>query len=257
MTEKFKKWAFFSLLIVTHLLLSYYYFGKWWNSSLGTLLIVGICYAIWRKEFLLFSGLKLKIKSSIFSVIFAGIIVFVSFWMMSQLASAVDVKIEFTGWKNAYHDVFYTLNEEIVFGSVVLFSLVRQQKVHPLMASLGLALVFSLAHFIFYKWVFLEKGILEISTMASLFFITVFRNNLILHTGHIAYSWALHFGWMVIMFGCQHINLQNKTGLSELTRFNLYLGSNAMVAVTLLLAVASLFFMNKNHQYFTKQNTEH
>jgi len=238
------------LLVITHLLLSYYYFGKWWNSSLGTLLIIGICFIIWRKEFLCFAGLKMKVTSVVLTLICAGVIILVTYSFMNHLANYLQVKIEFAGWKNAYHNVFYILNEEIVFGSVMLFSLVNERKVRPIIASLGLALVFSLGHFIFYKWIFIDKGILQISTMATLFFIAIVRNNLILYSGHIGYSWALHFGWMFVMFGCHHINVQNKTGLTELTRFNMYLGSTPMVAISLLLAVVSLLVMLKKHQNY-------
>ncbi|MCY1720238.1 hypothetical protein OU798_07780 [Prolixibacteraceae bacterium Z1-6] len=248
MINRTKTTIFFTILVVTHLLLSYYYFGKWWNASLGTLLIVGICYINWRKDFLQFSGLKVKMINVVVSVLLTGVIILISFSFIHYVALRQQIRIEFAGWKNLCHNVFYILNEEIVFGSVILFSLIRSKNVKPLAASIGLAFIFSTGHFIFYKWIFLDKGILEISTLCTLFFIAVVRNNIILYTGHIAYSWSLHFGWMFVMFGCNHIDVYTNTSMSELTRFNMYLGTTTMVVVSFLMAVGSLYLMLENRR---------
>jgi hypothetical protein len=120
-------------------------------------------------------------------------------------------------------------------------------KIKAPLASIGLAIVFSLVHFVFYKWIFLDKGTLGVTTLLSLFFVGIFRNNLILWTRHIAFSWAVHFGWMVVMFGCKHVDLNADQQLSELTRFNFYLGSVEMLVVSFVLAGATLFILiNKN-----------
>ena len=43
--------------------------------------------------------------------------------------------------------------------------------------------------------------------------------------GYIGYTWALHFSWIVVMFGGTHLHLENFAELTEAERFNLYLGS--------------------------------
>jgi hypothetical protein len=79
-------------------------------------------------------------------------------------------------------------------------------------------------HFAFYKWTMIAKGVLNIPTLTILFLTGFVRNNLILQTGHIGYTWALHFGWMAIMFGCLHINLTTNMRVTDSVRFNTYLG---------------------------------
>ncbi|HPJ06356.1 MAG TPA: hypothetical protein PLK17_12665 [Bacteroidales bacterium] len=74
------------------------------------------------------------------------------------------------------------------------FGLVDKMKIRPLFASVALALFFALIHFVFYKWIFLDRGIIGMLTHTSLFMVGFVRNSLILMTGHIGYSWALHLG---------------------------------------------------------------
>ena len=74
------------------------------------------------------------------------------------------------------------------------------------------------------------------------------RNSLILQTGHIGYSWALHFGWMVVMFGSKHIDLNSNLRVTEPERFNLYLGSIEMLGISIVLAGLSLTYWIKKYK---------
>jgi hypothetical protein len=103
-------------------------------------------------------------------------------------------------------------------------------------ASICLAVVFSLIHYIFYRWIFADKGILSISTLITLFLVGIVRNSLIIHSGHIGYSWALHFGWIAIMFGSSHTYLKTNMYVTEPERFNLYLGSPEMLIISIVMA---------------------
>ncbi|BDX39484.1 hypothetical protein CYCD_28390 [Tenuifilaceae bacterium CYCD] len=153
--------------------------------------------------------------------------------------------IQIADWRDYYHDIFYILNEEIVLGAIILYYLVNKQRIKPIIASVELAIAFSLIHFVFYKWIFNDKGIIEITTLITLFLAGFIRNNLILHSGHIGYSWALHFGWIVIMFGSFHIYSDSKNPLSEPEKFNAYLGSTEMLVLSLALAICSLIYMKR------------
>ena len=93
-----------------------------------------------------------------------------------------------------------------------------------------------------------DRGILEITTLLTLFFVGFVRNSLILWTGHIGYSWALHFGWMVIMFGSMHIDLTTNLRVTEPNRFNLYLGSIEMLIISIIIAGLSLVYWIKKVQ---------
>jgi hypothetical protein len=116
------------------------------------------------------------------------------------------------------------------------------------MAALGLAVFFSLIHFVFYRWIFLDGGILGIQTLITLFLVGFVRNSLILQTGHIGYSWALHFGWMAIMFGSSHTYINSNMPLKESESFNLYLGSTEMLILSLILAGLFLVYWIRRKQ---------
>ncbi|MGC9343135.1 MAG: hypothetical protein ACP5E3_10565, partial [Bacteroidales bacterium] len=70
--------------------------------------------------------------------------------------------------------------------------------------------------------------------------------------GHIGYSWALHASWMVAMFGFDHIYIRTETPISESGRFDLYLGSVAMLVISGILAVVSVYFLLKRKIKFTE-----
>jgi hypothetical protein len=111
-----------------------------------------------------------------------------------------------------------------------------------LVASICVAAGFALLHFVFYRWVFADRGVLGISTLITLFLVGFVRNSLILYTGHIGYSWALHFGWIAIMFGSRHTYINTNMYVSELESFNMYLGSTEMLILSSILAGIFLAF---------------
>ncbi len=240
MLKILKQQLWMTLMILSYILFSYYVFRGRWNSSIGTILILIFSYLIWGKSFLKPTGLSLTVKTVVKSLLLVTIITFCSLLLMKFIVHKQGIVILFTSWKDYYHDVFYVLNEEIILGPIILFNLVYKKKLKPLLASIGLAFAFSIIHFIFYKWIFDVRGIVCLSTLLSLFFIGIFRNNLILYTGHIAYSWVFHFGWIAVMLGSKHVFLDSGIELNELQKFNLYLGSTEMIILTFTLALISL-----------------
>ncbi|MBN2708477.1 MAG: hypothetical protein JXR46_05480 [Calditrichaceae bacterium] len=251
MIHRLNTTVLFTLLGLSHIFFSYYFFGGWWNSSVGTILILLFSYLIWNKDFLKHTGLQLDFKTIARSIILAGIIAICALLIMKYIAAEHDVVISYTSWRDYYHDIFYILNEEIVIGSILLFALVNKRKFNPLTASVGLAVFFALIHFVFYKWIFNDKGILGVLTLTTLFLVGFVRNSLILQTGHIGYSWALHFGWMIIMFGSSHIYSNTTLRVTEPERFNLYLGSIEMLIISIIMAGLSLLYWIKKHRLHT------
>jgi hypothetical protein len=241
------KRLWFLLLIVSYLLLSYYALGGWWNSSAGTLLIILFSYQVWHKDFSANIGLRTDLKTVIVSIAIAAVVTLCSFLVMKHIATAREVIIQLAVWKDYYHDIFYTLNEEIVLGAIILFWLTRRKKIRQLWAATGLALAFALIHYVFYKWIFLDSGIIGITALVTLFLVGFLRNSLILVTGHVGYSWAIHFGWMAVMFGSNHINVKTGITLHDYEKFNLYLGSPLMVVITALLAASALVYLIRNN----------
>lgn len=246
MRIRFKDINLFSLIFFTHLLFSYYFFQGWWYSCLGSVIIIFLSFLLWKNNFLQMTGLNIGFKIFLKSIVLAAVIASASYALMNWIGKDSNIKISFTQWQNYFHDVFYILNEEIVLGAIILFSIQKRYAISPALLSIFLALLFSLMHFVFYKWVFLNKGILDWSTMFVLFLVGFIRNNLIIFTKHIGYSWALHFGWMVIMLGCNHYNQDSEKYLTELDRFNIYLGSAHMLIVSIVLSVLSFLLLVKN-----------
>ena len=226
----------FTLLILIYVLFSYSFLGDWLYSSIGSILIIFLSFLIWGNGFLEKVGLQLNLETFVKSIILVVIIAGCSFLIMKYIGNKNDIRIEYYNWRDYYHVMFYVLNEEIVLGAILLFTLVYKWKVRPLVASICLAVGFALIHYVFYRWVFIDRGILGISTLITLFLVGFVRNSLILYTGHIGYSWALHFGWIAIMFGSRHTNLNTNMYLSELESFNTYLGSTEMLVLSIIIA---------------------
>jgi hypothetical protein len=247
MKHGLKRTILFSLLGLSYGLLSYGFFGQWWNSSLGSLLIIFISYLIWKKDFLKKIGLHLDLRTVAKTFLLAILVIAGSFLIMKYIADKNKILIALRDWRSYYHDIFYILNEEIVIGALLLYASVNKWKIHPIVASIGLAIVFSLMHFVFYKWTMIEKGIIGFTTLLTLFLVGFVRNNLILQTGHIGYSWALHFGWMVVMFGCLHVDLSTNLIVTEPVKFNTYLGSIEMLIVAMIIAGLSLGYWIKKY----------
>jgi hypothetical protein len=159
---------------------------------------------------------------------------------MKYIGNKNNIHVEYFNWRDYYHVMFYTLNEEIVLGAILLFTMVHRWKIKPMVASLCLALFFSLIHYVFYKWIFLDRGVLGIPALITLFLVGFVRNSLIIQTGHIGYSWALHFGWIAIMFGSNHTYLNTNMSVTEPERFNLYLGSTEMLIISIIMAFVTV-----------------
>lgn len=140
-----------------------------------------------------------------------------------------------------------TFNEEMVIGALLLFGLEKSLKINKSIIALIVALIFSLMHQILYKYSPVQPGILLTPiTLSTLFFVGVLRNSLILKTRKIAYSWAIHLSFNLIYFPGFFIDSKNGNFASEPEKFNITFGNWPMFFLTLLLAILSLFWLNKD-----------
>jgi len=216
---------------------------------LGALLIILLSRKCWRNEYLERIGLRIEHKSIALCLLLAILVVFGSFYMISFIARNAVVSISIISFTVFLHILGYTLNEEIVLGAILLnFIQKRFKKLNQFYISILVAVAFPLLHYIFYRWIFLDKGIICISSLVSLFAVGAIRNNLILRTGHIGYSWALHVGWAFIMFGFVHTKTITTKILSEPEKFNLYLGSPIMVLILTFMAILSFLLLLQKRQ---------
>jgi hypothetical protein len=180
-------------------------------------------------------------------MLLAVLILLLAYGVMRYIAGTQHITVQISNWKYYVHDIFYVLNEEIVLGAILLYWMVNRVGFRPFISAIVLSIIFSLLHFMFYKWIFLDRGTLQLKTLTSLFLIGYIRNSLILLTGNIGYSWALHFGWMAVMFGSHHFYADSGEVLYELQRFDIYLGSGLMLLTALFLAglISVFWFVDK------------
>ena len=138
-----------------------------------------------------------------------------------------------------------TFNEEILVGAFLLLGLQRSiKKLNPTIIAVSIALFFSLMHQTLYVFSSMQfKTSLTLLTLFSLFFVGVLRNVLILKTGKIVYSWALHLSFNLVFLPGFFINKSTGEIANEPQRFNIVFGNYPMLILTGILAVASLVYM--------------
>lgn len=235
------------LIILAHLTFSYYYFPWFLSAFAGSVSIIILSYFTWKSNYRFWIGLQLKTKDYQIALVLFFVFLCGSFLLIKSIAATQNIKVIGGGYKNFTHTLFYTLNEEIVIGALLLKGIHYYRKSLPKwLISVGTAFVFAGIHFIFFRWIFNNQGNIGLTALTSLFFTGIIRNNLILKTGHIGYSWALHFGWIYIMLGSSHYNIAGKFFLNDFERFVIYLGDYRTLIVCLILAALSFFYLNKS-----------
>ena len=238
-----------SLILLSFVSLNYLSAFGWWISALATLLIIYLSSLCWPEQFKNKLGISITIRQFFYTLILFLILLPCSWAFILHIAAENKIQFSATQSVNFIHIFFYTLNEEMIMGGLFLFFLKnRYPKLHPLYISFMAAVFFATVHYVFYRWIFQEpaRGILTISAMISLLMIGMIRNNLILKTGHIAYSWALHFSWMAIMFGF-FFYIPGKPGvISETHRFNIFLGNDLTLVIILIITVVLIFWLLRN-----------
>lgn len=242
-----KKRSLISLIILAHLSFSYYYFPWFFSAFVGSISIIILSYFTWKKNFRFWIGLQLKNKEYLISFVLFFVFLSGSFLLIKTISETQNIQLITGNYKNLIHSLFYTLNEEIVVGALLLKGIKYYRKKMPeWLISVGTAFLFSGIHFIFFRWIFNNQGNIGLTALTSLFFTGIIRNNLILKTGHIAYSWALHFGWIYIMLGSSHYNYSSKIFLNDFERFDIYLGDYRTLIICLILAGLSFIYLNKS-----------
>lgn len=235
-----RKYFLIGLIVLVHLLFSYYYIPRYFSAAIGSVLIISLALIIWKKDGLYWIGLKISGRQIFYSVA-AFICFFIgSYLIINFIAHKNGVQI-FTGnYKDVVHTLFYTLNEEIVIGALLLKGIRQALKKTPdWIISVAAAFVFAIIHLVFFKWVFINRGDLGAITLLSLFAVGIFRNNLILKTGHVGFSWAIHFAWVYVMLGSQHLINVKEYYLSDFERFEMYLGDVRILGACVVLVMFS------------------
>lgn len=209
-------------------------------SFVGAALILLFGYLAWKRKSIEYLGLRLNSKQLLMSALFAGVTIVISHFIVKSICASSFVIMSPPVLSSVPHIFFYTVNEEIVLGRLMIRGLRHSGgKLRDIHISLILATVFSLLHFLFYGWIASERGAISILALTSLFMVGVIRNNLILATNHIGYSWALHFGFIFVMLASP--KMRTFRLLSEPEIFNLVLGADFLSIILLLLALLTSF----------------
>ena len=64
-----RKFNLVALIVLVHLLSSYYYFPRYYSSAIGTCLIVFLSWLAWKKETFFWIGLQLNSKKILFTLL--------------------------------------------------------------------------------------------------------------------------------------------------------------------------------------------
>jgi hypothetical protein len=223
------------------------YGGRWWQPAWGTGLIICVARGLWGPQSVARIGLDISRRGLLATGLCLGIVTLGSWWMVTTIAMGHGVAVFPGTWKGYFHGFFYTLNEEMVLGALLVLTCIERWRLPRVAISGLLALAFALVHFVFFKWLFFNQGVTQPDTLATLFFVGILRNNLIITFRHIGYAWALHFGWIAIMLDSPQIAVKTSEWLTEIERFNLYLGSAEMLTLSGVLALGSVFFLLRDN----------
>lgn len=232
-----KKPFLVTLLFLVYVLMSYNASIFVLGALIGSFLILIISRATWPRSWKERLGLGFKIREITAATLLVFPLIFLLNWSIQTIASSQNILYQSPFTLHGIFSPLYlhtlgqTLNEELILGALLLFTLSRTfKKFHPFFIAVWVAAGFAVLHYIFYAWIVLpdNSGSLTLSTLFVLFGIGLLRNTLILKTRHIAFAWSLHLS--INLVGLWGLYTSTSGGeLSEPEIFNLILGSPRMV----------------------------
>lgn len=243
-----------------------------WNSALIATLLIFIIFRFrdpddWKQKL----GINFKRTDWVGFIVTTIFLLVISYYLVDYLSNmnGYSFRPKLIYYKEIYPpdfpflpilgDYLYyipqTYNEEIFIGGLLLLGLERNfKKLDKNIIAVGVALIFSLMHQAMYTWSPVQPGLLlSIQAILTLFFVGIVRNVLILKTRKIAYSWAIHLSFNILFFSGFYINNTTDAFASEPERFNIVFDNLIMVAITGVLALASLIWLNQNRFRNTNQ----
>jgi membrane protease YdiL (CAAX protease family) len=220
-------------------------------ALLGSMIIAGFAWINWRAEWKNKLGLSIPPRDAVLAMLSAPVLMILFYGLIVTIAAMQDITYLSPVSKHgllsaAYlHTLGQTLNEEMLFGALILFALQRRiGSGRSLQITLVVALIFALLHYVFYCWIVVSenRGVLTLAALFVLFAIGVARNSLILKANHIAYAWSLHFS--INMIGLVGVTrFLNGTELTEPQVLNRILGSPYAVLVSVVVLTTCGIFL--------------
>ena len=219
----------------------------WWCSSAAVVLILAFGFVAFGRRAPERLGFQLRFRDGVWFLAAFCLTLGLAWPYLAWCAARADVLFEFDRYAGRpewfCYTVFQTLSEEMVVGALLLFALDRRFPRRRWQITLGAALVFSAMHWALYGPLRHPDFIrvhLAPSTLLSLFFVGVLRNNALLSRGNLALAWGIHLGWNTVFFSGA---LQ---GVTEPVTFDVVFGRWPTVLLTGALAALSFVLYRRS-----------
>lgn len=213
---------------------------NWWAFVLVSVAIMAVLRLVYGVKWASHAGLKVPPAEAVMVVATFALVAAASTLLLPIVYKTAGLKVEAPHLMGQIGFLFQSLNEEILFRALMIGFIVHYVRSATLV-SLGLALVFSAAHFFMYFVTNPLHMALSPGALATLFLAGAAWNNLYLAFRHIGFSWALHAGWNVAWLPAVFYDATTNAPLYEPQIFDRVLGSPIIVA--LAGAVAAISFV--------------
>ncbi|MCB9228203.1 MAG: CPBP family intramembrane metalloprotease [Deltaproteobacteria bacterium] len=226
------------------------FYQGWWQFIPSTLFILLTAWLCFPDDWKTYLGLKGSLRE-----ILTGICLCSFFAMGSYFIIRHSLPDAYTLIPGNYRDYlippFQSFNEEMVFRALLLTALTQTGLKKWLILVLP-ALVFSMAHWLFYSFNLHTgfRGDLDFSALATLLCFGISTNALFLATRSILLPWALHCGWNLNRFGSHIISMSSADEtIPEYLTFNLLEGSESVLILSALTAGLCVLWWQRTGTY--------
>ncbi len=249
--KQFFRAAIVGILCIFYLLLGYgLFYEGWWKFIPSVALIaatVALAYPNKSKSLLGLTSDRREIVEAIGIFVFGtpAAALLIAYALQYPYAVSLRDLID-------YPVVFFqTLCEELVFRSLLLSAIARITN-KPFYILVLPALFFSVLHQVLYGFLMVgpNRGWLDLSTLATLFFFGFSCNCLFWQRHSIWRPWAIHCAWNLNRFGSYIVDkLDIERRIPEYVTFNLLEGTTPILVASLLFAIvcAKRLYYNKMH----------
>jgi hypothetical protein len=211
--------------------------ANWWAFAIVTLAILVALRLLLGQQWANAAGLNVPPMEALAALAAFALVATATKMLLPGLYAANGLKASVPPVAEQFGFLFQSLNEEILFRALMI-GLVLQVVRSVALVSLGVAFVFSAAHFLLYRFGTLHMA-LSLTALATLFFAGATMNNLYLAFRHIGFSWTLHAGWNVVWLPAVTYDAVTKTPLHEPQLFDRVLGSPMIATIAGAMMVLS------------------
>jgi Type II CAAX prenyl endopeptidase Rce1-like len=221
-----------SLLVVVVLMLWPLLFSEqqWWAFIPATAAIMASLRLLHGRQWTTYAGLKMPLTHVVLAVVVFGLVATGTKTLLPHIYESTGLRAEAPRIEQQLGLLFQSLNEEILFRGLLIGLLLQYMRSKALI-SVGLACIFSSAHFLLYRFANPLHVALSWTALLTLFLAGAAMNNLYLTFRHVGFSWALHAGWNIVWLPAAVYDAVTHDRLHEPQVFDRILGAPAIAAV--------------------------